>query len=101
MDHMINLYIGCSLALIAIGVFLWKFLLPAFKVKRTLKAALLKLREAQADGQHFTNLRSISDDVMTAESLAHAWDEFKDTLHAEIVRRLRARFPETLKFGEG
>lgn len=75
--------IGVILVLIAIN-FVFRFILPAFRIGRELDAAISKLRQIKAEGDgHLTDLERVSSEVMQGEKLAHCWSEFTETLHGQ------------------
>ena len=95
-----------SIILVLIGYFLFKFLIPSYRIKTDLLQTIKKLQNLNGDGQA-TNVELIGKQIMTSQKLSHCWSEFAETLHPqsapddmgqERVARWRSTVPAEVFF---
>lgn len=71
-----------SIILVLIGYFLFKFLIPSYRISKDLRQTIKKLQNLNGDGQA-TNVELIGKQIMTSQKLSHCWSEFAETLHPQ------------------
>ena len=74
---------GVGGALVLAGLlFLGRFLLPGFRIRRQLRHATATLAALRAEGP-VLDLDRVRAEAMVSDALRHCWDEFRDTLHGQ------------------
>lgn len=71
-----------SIILLLVGYFIFRFLLPSFRLSKELRTALSKLKSLTGDGQA-NNVELIGNDIMISPKLKHCWTEFSESLHPQ------------------
>ncbi|MCD2451116.1 anti-phage defense ZorAB system protein ZorA [Methylicorpusculum oleiharenae] len=77
-----HLWVLGSIIIVLIGYFLFKFLIPSYRLSKDLRQTIKKLRNLKSDGQAI-NVELIGKQIMTSQKLSHCWSEFAETLHPQ------------------
>jgi len=76
-----------SIILVLILFFIFKFIIPSYRLKGNLDQAIQaikKLKTSTGKGQAI-NIDLIRNEIMTAQKLGHCWSEFAETLHPQTA----------------
>lgn len=79
-----HLWVLGSIIIVLIGYFVFKFLIPSYRISKDLRQTIKKLQNLNGDGQA-TNVELIGKQIMTSQKLSHCWSEFAETLHPQSV----------------
>ncbi|MDP3333954.1 MAG: anti-phage ZorAB system protein ZorA [Methylococcaceae bacterium] len=77
-----HLWVLGSIIIVLIGYFIFKFLIPSYRISKDLRQTIKKLQNLTGDGQA-TNVELIGKQIMTSPKLSHCWSEFAETLHPQ------------------
>lgn len=77
-----HLWVLGSIIFVLISYFLFKFVIPSYRIKTDLRQTIKKLQNLTGDGQS-TNVELIGKQIMTSPKLSHCWSEFEETLHPQ------------------
>lgn len=77
-----HLWVLGSIIIVLIGYFVFKFLIPSYRISKDLRQTIKKLQNLNGDGQA-TNVELIGKQIMTSQKLSHCWSEFAETLHPQ------------------
>ena len=66
------------------ALFILRFLIPAWLLKRDLKKAIKRI-QALTDNTKVVDVERIGKEAMTSKKLSHLWSEFAETLHPQTA----------------
>jgi hypothetical protein len=85
--HLMVLGSISSIILVLILFFIFKFIIPSYRLKGNLDQAIQaikKLKTSTGKGQAI-NIDLIRNEIMTVQKLGHCWSEFAETLHPQTA----------------